>query len=57
MLDMVVRKLPVNMLREWVKVRATARVNGMSYLETMQEFMRDERDNQCTLSYLMDTDL
>ena len=23
----------------------------------MQEFMRDERDKQCTLSYLMDTDL
>ena len=45
------------MLREWVKARAVARVAGKSYLETMQEFMRDERDKQCTLSYLMDTDL
>ena len=44
MLDMVARKLPVNMLREWVKARAVARVAGKSYLEFMQEFMRDERD-------------
>ena len=53
---MVTKKLPWDLLRDWVKAKTTVKDAGKSDLDTMQEFIIHKRDKQQSHGHLMDMD-